>query len=1010
MLLKDVPSKRPKLGPPGPGSKSGSGQSWRPAPCVSPSMASRGRQRDKEMGQTWGVSRPHVSAFSDNTSGLGDPPPQRSRSLCSVRFNSSVLSEEINYRTRPTSRVGSGPLPNILSGAQETTRAVEGLSGRASHQRGASLRALQDGRSSHGQIFTPSRRLSDIAGYQRRVSSPVDCSFGSTVPSFHLGRSSLSVSSGVLWPGASTAHFHETASASRSDSQSERHSVCNLSRRPDLDQPVARVVSHPNTVGSRFINPSGFSHQSEIRSGTFKDSRFLGDDDRHAQNGTACSVEQGQELSRLGEENTACAGRVSSDSSPARRSHRQDFSHDTSSASGAAIISRTPFRQKPRARQVLRKEASMGFNGQPPTGSPVRAGAMASHSSVLERPLNYSAQPRSRSPHNGCESPRLGRVVEEPRLQGFLDSPGGRAQQQRARADGDGSFCASVEAALRGQDAGDSHRQHDDDGIHQSPGWSESFVDGDSSPLVGMGTPYENHHFRDVHRRQDERESRSTVARATRPVGLDAEQENLSEDQPEVGSFHDGHVRDAPQCAASTFLFVASGTSSNGSGCVSAGSQEGTGLCKSSVQFDRQVLVATQAAAGDVRLDSPGVAVTTVVADAGRDDYRGANSSSSSQRSVPPGQPGERSADGPSEVARDRGACLRRALIDDGVSAAMAQGLCDQWRLPTQKGYNSYWLRWFDFCAARGSSAVRASPLVIGEFLTKLSAGGASGSAVNSARSAIVGIVQCVTGDRKIAKHPLLAGVTKTAKLLRPVKAKYDTIWDIGLVLAYWKRTPATTLVLKRAKAISLFILSVFARPSDCERLSMASGHFGIVQSQNSYMYRIRGPKESKSATKLTSELFLPFLDEASQDIDVCPARAMVVYGDAVDDALRIPCASTAQPTGFFVSEVLRSVPPVSGNFFTPLSAQRISKIMKGVMTLAGVDTTVFTGGSGRHAGSSAAADKNVPFEQILLTGRWSSFQVWNKFYNRAKLNAHTRKVLEEQTVPTAASASAACD
>ena len=936
MRLRDVPSKRPKLGPSGSGSKSGSGQSRRPAPCVSPSMASRGRQRDKEMGQTWGVSRPHVSAFSDNTSGLGDPPPQRSRSLCSVRFNSSVLSEEINYRTRPTSRVGSGPLPNILSGAQETTRAVEGLSGRASHQRGASLRALQDGRSSHGQIFTPSRRLSDIAGYQRRVSSPVGRTFGSTVPSFHLGRSSLSVSSGVLRPGASTAHFHETAAANRSDPQSERHSLCNLPRRLDPDQSVMGVVSHPNTAGSRFISPPGFSHQSEVRSGTFKDSRLLGDDDRHAQNGTACSVEQGQELSRLGEENTAWAGRVSSDSSPARRSHRQDFSHDTSSASGAAIISRTPFRQKPRARQVLRKEASMGFNGQPPTGSPVRARAMACHSSVLDRPLNYSAQPRSRSPHNGC--------------------------------------------------------------------------DGDSAPLVGMGTPYENHHFRDVHRRQDERESRSTVARATRPVGLDAEQENLSEDQPEVGSLHDGHVRDAPQCAASSILFMASGTSSNGSGCVSAGSQEGTGLCKSSVQFDRQVLVATQAAAGDVRLDGAGVAVTTVVADAGRDDYRGANSSSSSQRSVPPGQPGERSADGPSEVARDRGACLRRALIDDGVSAAMAQGLCDQWRLPTQKGYNSYWLRWFDFCAARGSSAVRASPLVIGEFLTKLSAGGASGSAVNSARSAIVGIVQCVTGDRKIAKHPLLAGVTKTAKLLRPVKAKYDTIWDIGLVLAYWKRTPATTLVLKRAKAISLFILSVFARPSDCERLSMASGHFGIVQSQNSYMYRIRGPKESKSATKLTSELFLPFLDEASQDIDVCPARAMVVYGDAVDDALRIPCASTAQPTGFFVSEVLRSVPPVSGNFFTPLSAQRISKIMKGVMTLAGVDTTVFTGGSGRHAGSSAAADKNVPFEQILLTGRWSSFQVWNKFYNRAKLNAHTRKVLEEQTVPTAASASAACD
>ena len=45
------------------------------------------------------------------------------------------------------------------------------------------------------------------------------------------------------------------------------------------------------------------------------------------------------------------------------------------------------------------------------------------------------------------------------------------------------------------------------------------------------------------------------------------------------------------------------------------------------------------------------------------------------------------------------------------------------------------------------------------------------------------------------------------------------------------------------------------------------------------------------------------------------------------------------------------------------LSSQRISKIMKGVMSLAGIDTTVFKGGSGRHAASPAAAHNKVPFE-----------------------------------------------
>ena len=125
-------------------------------------------------------------------------------------------------------------------------------------------------------------------------------------------------------------------------------------------------------------------------------------------------------------------------------------------------------------------------------------------------------------------------------------------------------------------------------------------------------------------------------------------------------------------------------------------------------------------------------------------------------------------------------------------------------------------------------------------------------------------------------------------------------------MLSYWKRTPATTLVLKLAKAISLFILASFCRPSDCAHLSMSQGHLGVSPASNSFMYRIRGPKESKSATKLTPPLFVQFLDKYSDDIDVCPARAMVVYGDAVEDSQRVPISATAHPVGFFVSESLR--------------------------------------------------------------------------------------------------------
>lgn len=1007
MPLRDVPSQRACGRPPSAGSSTGLGQGGRPPACLSSALAPRGRQCDKELGQKRSFSQPPgLSSGAGSARGLVDPPSKRRRSLEGVRFNSQILSSEINNRTRPAVSAGSGPLPSILPGCQETAGSVAGLPGLPSSQRGASIRAFQDGRLAHGQVPPQARRLSDVPGHIRRLPTPVDCTFRSTVSPFYLGRSSLSVSSGLLRPGDSTAHFHETASPRRSNSPSGGNSLRNLPRRHFTYQFVAPAVSRSNTVFSRSTGLSGFSDQSKVRSGAFSDSGFFGNDDRHSQNGAACSVRESQKISRLSETHTACAGRGSVDSPPISRRDWQNYRHDASSAPSSVTVETPTLRQEPSAGQVRQQEVSLEFNGGSFTGSSQRTRAMASNSAVLERPLHHSAPQHSGSPDNGRQSLWLGGMVENAQLPRFLDSPGGSAQQQRARADGDGAFCAGSTPEFFGEDSGDSYRQHDNDGLHKSSGRPESFIDGDSSPLMGVGSPDGHHHFLDVPRWQDERESRPTVAGETRSVRLDAEQEVVFAAQQNLGPFYDGHVRNAPERAASTLLFLAPGSDSNRSRCVSAGSQQGAGVRQSSFQSNQQILVAHQATAGDVCCDSPSMAVTTLVAAAQRDDHRRPNSPSGSQRSFSPGPLGERSANGSPTVARDRSACLRRALLDKGISAAMAQQLCNQWREATQKGYGSLWNRWFDFCQAARCSPVRASAQQIGEFLTKLSVvDGASGSVVNSARSSIVGVVQVVTEQRKLAKHPLLAGVTKTAKLLRPVQPRYDTIWDVGELLAYWKRTPALTLVMKRAKAISLFILATYARPSDCERLSMARGHFGIAQSRNSYMYRIRGSKESKSSHKLTPELYVEFFDESSPDVDLCPARAMAAYGDAVDDSKRVPRAAMVHPYGFFVSEALRPFPGADGKFFTPLSSQRISKIMKGVMSLAGIDTTVFKGGSGRHAASSAAADNNVPFEQILLTGRWSSFQVWNKFYHRARLNASTRKMLVQPSTPSAAAA-----
>ena len=60
---------------------------------------------------------------------------------------------------------------------------------------------------------------------------------------------------------------------------------------------------------------------------------------------------------------------------------------------------------------------------------------------------------------------------------------------------------------------------------------------------------------------------------------------------------------------------------------------------------------------------------------------------------------------------------------------------------------------------------------------------------------------------------------------------------------------------------------------------------------------------------------------------------------------------------------------------------------MHTVMTRVGIDPK-YEGGSIRMAAASAAIDRGVPIHVVLNTGQWASWQVFNRFYKRARLRA----------------------
>ena len=83
----------------------------------------------------------------------------------------------------------------------------------------------------------------------------------------------------------------------------------------------------------------------------------------------------------------------------------------------------------------------------------------------------------------------------------------------------------------------------------------------------------------------------------------------------------------------------------------------------------------------------------------------------------------------------------------------------------------------------------------------------------------------------------------------------------------------------------------------------------------------------------------------------------------------------------------MAQVPYRATGLHFPVGSQTCSRWICTIMTRIGIDPK-YKGGSIRMAAASAAIDRGVPIDVVLNTGRWASWQVFNKFYNRSRLQA----------------------
>lgn len=278
----------------------------------------------------------------------------------------------------------------------------------------------------------------------------------------------------------------------------------------------------------------------------------------------------------------------------------------------------------------------------------------------------------------------------------------------------------------------------------------------------------------------------------------------------------------------------------------------------------------------------------------------------------------------------------------------------------TLQQYNSTYKLWFSFCNDNKLDFFNVTIPMLLKFLTNQFNNGASYSSLNSIRSALSLILgkTCCTNDYVTR---FLKGVFK----IRPNLPKYQNCWDPNIVLSHISNqfpNESLTLDVMTKKLVTLLALSTGQRVQTLSLIKLCN----ITITETSIDIIIDEIIKTSAPNKPNPRLKIPFFQDKPC---ICPARALSVYISMTKDLRNEPSTDRL---------ILTTKRPIHN-----ASSQSLSRWIKSVLKDSGVDVSVYTSHSTRHASTSAARRAGVSVDVIKRAAGWTGSSLcFAKFYN----------------------------
>lgn len=279
----------------------------------------------------------------------------------------------------------------------------------------------------------------------------------------------------------------------------------------------------------------------------------------------------------------------------------------------------------------------------------------------------------------------------------------------------------------------------------------------------------------------------------------------------------------------------------------------------------------------------------------------------------------------------------------------------------TYKQYNHCLKQWYEFCQVKDINVFSAPVNTILEFLVDLFNKGNRYGTLNSTKAAL----SLVLGS-DIVNHIQIKRFMRGVSKLRPQMPRYDTTWDPGPLLDFLGS-------LYPNEKLSFDILS----KKLCTLLALVTAHrvqtLSLIKLSN--IQKIEGVKfviyipdqiKTSGVNRFQPTLILPYYNERPS---ICPARVLEQY---------LIVSSVKRPLNcefLFIS--LKK--PYKG-----IGSQSLSRWIKTTLGESGINISIFSAHSTRHASTSAAKRLGVSIDLIKKTAGWTAnSESFARFYNR---------------------------